>query len=389
MNVVRIFLIALLLSCGSKVLAQATMSTSGNWATASNWSGSNIGDLVTETVTISNNINPTVFSGSNFTVGNTTLSNNNTLNVNSGGILNIGNSTTARSLTTNNNANITVAGRLEIWGNLVVNNNIVWNITGTVIIHGNVQLSNNANLNVNGGTLQIGGNFNATNNTNISVPSGSITVGGSVNVGGGSNLNGCAGCFRVGGSCSGPPSFCSSNVLPVTIVNFKAEPAGFMVTLTWNTVTEINFEKFVIERSDSGSDFEAVGTVDGHGNSNTLIKYEFTDPAPSNGVYYYRLKSVDYDGSFTFSDVVRADVNAVESIAIFPNPVDEIINIKTNFNPGHGDVIKIYNNVGLLVTEKSVSGSDDLELVVSLPGGIYVIHYVRNHSTKILRFIKN
>src|SRR5688572_6339724 len=75
-------------------LGQVSMTTSGDWATASNWSGSNRGDLVTEAVAITNNTNPTINNGSSFTVGATTLNNNNTLNINSGGTLNVGNSST-------------------------------------------------------------------------------------------------------------------------------------------------------------------------------------------------------------------------------------------------------------------------------------------------------
>src|SRR5688572_29683771 len=113
----------------------ATMSASGNWATAANWGG-NVGNSLTETVTINTGVNPTIFSGSNFTVGATTFNGNNTLNINSGGILDVGATGVgnSRNMTTNMNMSITVGGTLTIWGDLIANSNISLNIlTGGIV----------------------------------------------------------------------------------------------------------------------------------------------------------------------------------------------------------------------------------------------------------------
>src|SRR5690606_13413729 len=187
---VSLFFLAPIVSNGQT----ASMTSSGNWNDASKWSGGNIGNDVTETVTLNNNVNGTVLNGSSYEVGNTTLAQNNTLTVNSGGTLNIGNASNSRKLTTNNNAKISVAGTLIIWGDLEVKNNLDWTISGTVIIKGSVKLATNSNINVSG-NLIIDGDFTGNNNNNVNV-SGSITVGGNINVGNGSNLNGCNKCFK-------------------------------------------------------------------------------------------------------------------------------------------------------------------------------------------------
>ncbi len=367
--------------------AQATMNNSGGWATATNWSGSNIGDVVTETVAISNNINPTVNNGNNFTVGATTLNNNNTLTINSGGTLNIGDATHAVNLTTNNNTNISVAGTLVIWGSLVVNNNIVWSITGTVIIKGSVTLSNNANLNVTGGTLQVGGNFNASNNTNVTVPSGSISVAGSVNVGSGSNLSGCAGCFHLGGTCSGPAAFCGNSALPITLASFEAKELGATVELDWLTLSEINFDRFDVESSTTGRDFTIIGSVQGHGNTSRPINYSFLHQTPTVGLNYYRLKSVDFDGSFEYSKVVAANVTSEKSISVFPNPVDgNEISLSFNFDPGIATTATIINNMGVAVAQVENIKTGVTTFIHHLDAGIYILNWKGTNETRVMRF---
>ncbi len=370
------------------VAQTATMTTSGSWATTTNWSGGNIGDLVSETVTVNNNVNPTVNSGGNFTVGNTTLSNNNTLTVASGGTLNVGSSGNARNLTTNNNANITVNGTLVIWGNLVVNNNIVWNISGTVIIKGNVSLSNNANLNVTGGSLQVGGNFSSGTNANVSVPSGSISIAGAVSVGNGSNLNGCTGCFSAGGGCSGPNSFCTSGALPITLGGFGANVQSGSVELLWVTLTEIDFDRFEIERSTDGIAFEVVGEVAGHGNSRERIEYSFQHLMPAQGRNYYRLKMIDFDGSFEYSTVVFVDVKADRQITVTPNPVNGgKFQIVANFSPRESDRILIYNTLGRLVVEIASVESHIQNVDLNLEPGVYLLTYLSGHSKLVSRLL--
>ncbi|WP_333819058.1 hypothetical protein [Ohtaekwangia sp.] len=303
--------------------AQATMTNSGNWATAGNWSGNNIGDVVTETVDISNTVNPTINNGSSYTVGSTTLSNNNTLTINSGGTLNIGNSTTAATLTTNNNANMVINGTLIIWGDVNVNNNIHWNITGTVIIKGNLIMSNNANIVVAAGTVTVSGNFTSGGNTNVTVSSGGVAIGGNVNVGTHSNLSACASCFTRVGTCTGPASFCGNTTLPIKLVEFAGEAVAAGNNIHWVTSMERNFDYFELERADKDLVFETIATIKGKGGLDVTTSYQFVDTAPLVGNNYYRLKSVDLDGSFEYSDVIVAELTGNSDVKIYPTLVSD------------------------------------------------------------------
>jgi hypothetical protein len=387
---VHIFLALLVTFVAGSAFGQATMTGSGDWASTGNWTSGNIGDNVTETVTINNNINPTVNNGTSLTVGTTTLTNNNTVTINSGGTLNVGDAAHANNLiTTNNNTTITVAGTLIVWGDLQVNNNVVWNITGTVIIKGNVVMNNNADLNVTGGgTLQVGGNFTGGNNTVISVPSGTISVSGAVNVGNGSTLSGCSGCMQAGGGCTGPSGFCSTSVLPITLVAFEGKVTGTTITLDWTTVSELNFDKFVVERSHGAVNFAEIGSVTGHGTTTETNEYSFEDQTPENGVNYYRLRSVDFDGKFENSKIIRVEfTSSAERLRLYPNPVTNgVFSVITNFTRGEGDKVFIYNNVGMLVGETAVD-SREITIGKSFNTGMYTLFYVSGSDRYAVRFV--
>lgn len=361
----------------------ATMSTSGNWATATNWSGSNIGNSVSETVTISNNVNPTISSGAYFNVGNTTLNNDVTLTINSTGHLEIGASGNPKNLTTNNNANLSIAGTLTIWGNLVVNNNINFTVSGTVIVKGNVTLSNNANMSVSG-NFQVLGNFTAGNNTNVNL-SGTASVSGNINVGNGSNLNGCVGCFSLGGSCTGPNSFCGKNTLPVLLKSFHGNQNSASIELNWITLMENKFDKYLIERSADGMLYERLGEVQGSGiDWSSLEKsYGFTDEQPYLGINYYRLVALDLDGQLEYFDAIAVSYQNNAGFSIYPNPSNGAT-IKIVF-PGEvaaTDRLIIYDRSGLEILV--ITGPDretELGGLVQLSKGVYIVKYQRKTQT--------
>ena len=265
---------------------------------------------------------------------------------------------------------------------------MVWNITGTVIIKGNVVLNNNANLNVTGGTLSVGGNFTGGNNTNVSVPSGSITVGGTVDVGNGSNLSGCAGCFHSGGSCTGPASFCSNSVLPITLLTFEGKVTGSAITLDWTTATELNFDHFVVERSGTGHTFSEMGSVAGHGTSHEPNDYTFNDEMPLAGSNYYRLRSVDFNGTFANSSIIKVEFSgAAERIKLYPNPVTNgTFSVTTNFSRQDGDRIVIYNNVGVMIGERAVD-LDEIVVREGLGAGLYTLCYLSGNERYMVRFV--
>jgi len=161
------------------------------------------------------------------------------------------------------------------------------------------------------------------------------------------------------------------SVLPVKLISFTGEMKKGVVVLNWATATEINNDKFIIERSINLYDWETIGEVAGAGNSSSVINYNFTDYAPFEGMTYYRLQQVDFDGVYSYSKVI-----AVESgnymISVTPNPFYDVLTIKSNLK---GDMdISIHDVLGRLMyhtNRKSNDGSATIYPV--LPSGAYVI----------------
>jgi hypothetical protein len=114
----------------------------------------------------------------------------------------------------------------------------------------------------------------------------------------------------------------SANPLPVTWLYFKGWNAGFVNELEWKTASEKNNDRFEIERSDDGRNFELIGIVAGNGTTDQPVVYRWADNTPLRGNNYYRLRQVDYDGAFEYSNIVRIrhTANGKEQALIVPNP---------------------------------------------------------------------
>lgn len=112
--------------------------------------------------------------------------------------------------------------------------------------------------------------------------------------------------------------------LPIELIDFTAIENNKKVYLKWETATETNNDYFVVERSNDGGWFEALGRMDGAGTTSIAQNYAFTDHSPKYGLNYYRLKQVDTDGKFAHSSVIPILIETQpREIILFPNPVSE------------------------------------------------------------------
>jgi hypothetical protein len=109
--------------------------------------------------------------------------------------------------------------------------------------------------------------------------------------------------------------------LPVELLTFAATLENSGVSLYWETASEINNHHFDIERSRDGEHFEKIGEKAGAGNSTVNLYYTIYDPNPFIGINYYRLKQVDFDGTFKYSDKVYVVVYPEAGmVSVYPNP---------------------------------------------------------------------
>lgn len=115
--------------------------------------------------------------------------------------------------------------------------------------------------------------------------------------------------------------------LPVELLAFNATALEERNVLAdWITASELNSDYFVVERTTDGVQFEAIGTVDAAGTSLNPIQYELIDENALSGTSYYRLKEVDLDGTFTYSELKSVNFEGISILSAFPNPGTEEIN---------------------------------------------------------------
>jgi len=145
--------------------------------------------------------------------------------------------------------------------------------------------------------------------------------------------------------------------LPVELTLFTANVNKYKVILDWVTETEVDNYGFEVQRSKFGvqsSGWKNIGFVEGHGNSNSPKQYSFIDKNPVGGSkFQYRLKQIDTDGKFEYSDIVEVELIPNEFVLYqnYPNPFNPTTTIKYAL-PVEGIVnIVLYNSLGELVTE--------------------------------------
>lgn len=171
--------------------------------------------------------------------------------------------------------------------------------------------------------------------------------------------------------------------LPVTFSSLTAKTDGQGVSVNWSTATEKDNDYFSIERSRDKENWEVIGTQQGQGNSFATIHYSFTNYLKCSGVSYYRIRQIDFDGNFDYSEIISFDHGAlrIEPI-IYPNPATTHIKIIG------GQEVFIYDSFGqeIDVSQKVRTLPDDLkELdVASLKRGLYHVHTGEVFTTILL-----
>jgi hypothetical protein len=173
--------------------------------------------------------------------------------------------------------------------------------------------------------------------------------------------------------------FLPPGTIPVELTSFSAIANYNNVLLRWSTATELNNSGFEIQRSTQGNEFSTIGFVPGHGTTSDAKNYSFTDANLSTGTYSYRLKQVDYNGTFLYSEIVNVDVTAPAKFGLaqnYPNPFNPETNIKFSLPQSSEVTLKIFNALGqevrTLVNQFMESGSHTINFNASdLNSGIY------------------
>jgi hypothetical protein len=184
--------------------------------------------------------------------------------------------------------------------------------------------------------------------------------------------------------------------LPVELTSFIAKQSVTGIELRWVTATEVNFYSFEIEKKQSNKDnWQTISSIKASGNKSVYSNYSFTDKSAAPGQYNYRLRIVDNDGTYKYSNIVEANVSAPDKFMLgqnYPNPFNPGTIITYSLPTPSNVKIILYNTLGLnvkvLANEFKEAGNYSVNFNASgLSSGIYFYKLEAGQYSQIKKMI--
>lgn len=193
---------------------------------------------------------------------------------------------------------------------------------------------------------------------------------------------------------------------PVELISFTASVKTNSVFLTWFTASELNNQGFEIERKqlyNGSSKLETekwilIGFVNGKGTTTEQQSYSFSDNFLSEGKFQYRLKQIDYNGNYSYSNIIEVEVKLPHKFLLeqnFPNPFNPVSNIRFSLPISNHVVLKVYDSIGQeifeIVNEFLDAGVHEYEFdAKNLPSGVYFYKLISGDyvNTKKMNLLK-
>lgn len=186
-----------------------------------------------------------------------------------------------------------------------------------------------------------------------------------------------------------PPIVVCDFILPVELNQFYAITDNSVIHLYWSTVSEINNDYFLIEKSKDGNSFYSIGTVDAVGNSTSASEYQFTDDHPLQGNNYYRLRQVDFSGSSANSEIIVIQYSQfnIPEILVYPFASQNIIHLNLSSTPLQ---IMLYNEAGVFIKniDLNLNTSQNQIDISSLAQGMYLLRIYFKNEIRTAKFVK-
>jgi glucose/arabinose dehydrogenase len=169
-------------------------------------------------------------------------------------------------------------------------------------------------------------------------------------------------------------------VVPVELISFSATIIDSKVKLDWFTATETNNSGFAVERATDLSNFEELIFIGGNGTTLERNVYSYLDESVQSGIYHYRLKQIDFDGSFEYLNTVSVDLGMPGGFVLkqnYPNPFNPITNIEFQLPVSGFISLKVFdvlgNQVKTLINEEKKAGFYQIAFdAFDLPSGVYL-----------------
>jgi hypothetical protein len=176
--------------------------------------------------------------------------------------------------------------------------------------------------------------------------------------------------------------------LPVDLISFSAQIQIGKIKIQWETASEKNNDHFVVEKKGQDNEWGEIFIVEGAINSNTLIQYSITDLNPISGTQYYRLKQVDTDGNFEYSQALRVEYGANRA-EVFPNPFTDKFFVRTK---GENSVerIELKNMKGnsIAITKEDLGQNNWKINTQFLETGTYILYVYMKNQMEVRKIIK-
>jgi len=313
------------------------------------------------------------------------------------------------------NGNLTVGGdiRLIINDTLVVTGNvnaaggssIIVNDGGVLIILGDLSTAGGLDFdNTGNGLVAVGGEFSAAGGADIDTNDQFYLYDDDPDFNGGATVNGenprgnpeseFKSDTDLANDNSSIKDFIDSGgstSLPIELKSFIASKSAKNIALNWVTAKEENFSHFEIERSLDQNNWEQIGMVQGLGQSNSDVYYDFTDRNASFGIIYYRLKSVDIDATFEYSPIVKIEIGFEGNLTVSPNPVKDASNLKIQVPNEFKEnlaYVGLFDLSGIKVQEfRDFSTDGTLEINQRLKSGMYILKVNHNGLQENIRVV--
>ena len=176
----------------------------------------------------------------------------------------------------------------------------------------------------------------------------------------------------------------------------KHDEENHVNQLWWSTDSEVNSDKFIVERSiGSTTNFEEIGRVEGAGNSSEYLEYAFEDNRIESGIHYYRINAVDLDGTSDYSSIITINVASEftkNKMLVYPNPATDFVNIDIT-NSRHsiieGGLYDVLGNKLIEIKDESKDAYSQLVIDLGvLPAGKYIVNIQLGTEVFVTRLIK-
>jgi len=181
-------------------------------------------------------------------------------------------------------------------------------------------------------------------------------------------------------------NFTITSSLPVNLVSFNGKEVEKAAVLSWRTTSESNASHFEIERSTDVRNFQNIGRVEAAGNSTVLKDYSFKDVQFANlaPVTYYRLRSVDVDGTFSYSRVINLTSSEILALKAYPNPVKEMVTV--DINKAHLGSQATLSTIAGVTLRQVVINQEHFKIdMTSYNAGLYLLRIADGSVVKLIK----